>query len=84
MAPQMLGLHKRLTVLSILILNDFHLHLDSYLNIWQNDPTFSPFDWVYSQGYYFCNAFWSAYWSLALLLVTSLLLVPPKHREPVT
>ncbi len=65
-------MRKRLVALAFLTLNDFHLHLESALNVGYYDPTFAPFTWVFYQGYYFYNAFWSLYWGAAAVLALSL------------
>lgn len=72
-------MNKRILLLAVLTLNDFHLHLDSYLNIYSFDPTFVPFNWIYNHGYYFYNSFWAAYWGTGFLLALSLLLDRPRR-----
>ena len=72
---------KRLAMLAFLTLNDFHLHLESALNLGYYVPTFMPFTWIFSQGYYFYNAFWSLYWGGAAVLAVSLF---RRQRAPFT
>jgi hypothetical protein len=75
-----LSWRNRAILLTVLTVNDFRLHLESLLDVWWRDPTFSPFHWIYLQGYPIYDEFWSAYWGLGFAAALSLVVWNQKTK----
>jgi hypothetical protein len=75
-----LSWRNRAILLTVLTVNDFRLHLESLLDVWWRDPTFSPFHWIYLQGLPIYDEFWSVYWGLGFATALSLVVWDQKTK----